>query len=655
MTVSSAGDRTAAKTSESIAAARPRTAGEILDDAWRLYFADAPALLFLSGSFLAPAFAAVLWLMVHPSGNGLLQHLLLAGAMAALAALTGLGSGACQEFIRRRLESRPANVVACFRDALARAPLHVAIRSVVSGACLVGVLGFVPLLSGANAGPATMAAILGAGYLSLPASALWMATAPAHAVVAGREPRQGLFSEISQAARLDAGKTAVVVLSRVAVLAVALFNLYLVIAIALWVAMNLGGFDLAVASVALSVRNPVYMIALGMLCWLLLAPYFEASNYFLYLDARTRQEGLDLLHRVTRAFPSKAKAGSIILALGCLSAFTSPARCDDRWPDAVRRAKSEVEDVRAKVESAEPYPGGSQWAPQLRETGQRLDQVAANKAERRLVAWYQRSIGGFAKASRRDALRKLEEIRQRFGLIEEMSANSDSGEASDAIQRNKTDIKSLIRRREEQTEAKTPEKEEEPQKLEPRHRDIERGGPAAPVEAPSAGAGSVALPSSLSTIGAVILIGALLAVIGVAVVRFAMSRPAKQAKPPSAPTELPPANEPRPDEQPSPVLWRRAEELARSGQHRAAVRAIYLAVLSLLHAQRLLRYEPTRTNGEYVRQVRLAQDAPAGLAEPFERLTNRFEVLWYGTADASPNDFEACLRLAESARAQAQA
>src|SRR2546426_493590 len=30
---------------------RPRTTGEIMDDAWRLYFADIPALLLLSGIF----------------------------------------------------------------------------------------------------------------------------------------------------------------------------------------------------------------------------------------------------------------------------------------------------------------------------------------------------------------------------------------------------------------------------------------------------------------------------------------------------------------------------------------------------------------------------------------------------------------------------
>ena len=70
---------------------------------------------------------------------------------------------------------------------------------------------------------------------------------------------------------------------------------------------------------------------------------------------------------------------------------------------------------------------------------------------------------------------------------------------------------------------------------------------------------------------------------------------------------------------------------ARSYRDRLeAVRSLYLAVLSLLHRQHLLRYEPTRTNGEYVLQVRLAPQAPPELHAVFEGLTGLFEGKWYG-------------------------
>jgi hypothetical protein len=107
---------------------------------------------------------------------------------------------------------------------------------------------------------------------------------------------------------------------------------------------------------------------------------------------------------------------------------------------------------------------------------------------------------------------------------------------------------------------------------------------------------------------------------------------------------------PAPHEQPVAVLWRRAEELARGGNFLEAVRYLYLAVLSLLHRQRLLRYEPTRTNGEYVQQVRLAPEAPPELHVPFQQLTALFELKWYGERDCPAGDYEACRALAEEIR-----
>ena len=68
----------------------------------------------------------------------------------------------------------------------------------------------------------------------------------------------------------------------------------------------------------------------------------------------------------------------------------------------------------------------------------------------------------------------------------------------------------------------------------------------------------------------------------------------------------------------------------RNEKHREAVRTLYLAVLSLLHGRQLLRFEPTRTNGEYVQQVRLAPQAPPALHAVFEEFTTFFERKWYG-------------------------
>jgi hypothetical protein len=638
---------------ETIAAARPRTAGEILDDAWRLYFADAAALLILSGSCIAPTFAAVLWLLAQPQGDNIAGRWLLAAAAAALAALSGLGSAACQEHLRQRSESKASSLPACFIAALKQAVTHVALRSVVLGFCLVGIIGFVPWLAGANAGPSSIAAIVGIGYLLLPAAVLWVAAAPAHAVVVSTERRRHLFAEIGRAARLDAFKAAIVVLSRAPLLLLTFFNLHLLLVIAFWAAMNLGGFDLALAGSALSVRNPVYVVALMMTCWLLLAPYFEVSNYLLYLDARTRQEGLDLLHRVNRAFVIKPRSGAAVLAIAVALSGFAPARAAESWPAAVRQVKSDVESVRAAIADADPYPGGNRWEPQLRTGGRTLDRAADNKARQRSAAWYRKTLVGFAQKNRSEALDTLEAIRQRLSLIEETSEVAVDSDTPGTPGRSKADIKSLVRQRdEEKADASTPEATK--QQAEPRRREIQRAAPEGDGPAANATGAGIELPSGVATVGGLLLLGALLAVVGVAIARAWMAAPKAPPKPVKSPTDLPAEDEPRPDEQPSPVLWRQAEELARKGQHRPAVRALYLAVLSLLHSQRLVRYETTRTNGEYIRQVRLALDAPPGLAEPFERLTRNFEQLWYGGTDAGAADFEECLGLAETARALAR-
>ena len=83
---------------------RPRSSGEILDDACRLVLADAALLLGLAGLFAAPAAGVFLLLLVQPPGSSL-DRFLLPAAFAALVPLTGLGAGACQEAFRRRAET----------------------------------------------------------------------------------------------------------------------------------------------------------------------------------------------------------------------------------------------------------------------------------------------------------------------------------------------------------------------------------------------------------------------------------------------------------------------------------------------------------------------------------------------------------------------
>ena len=77
--------------------------------------------------------------------------------------------------------------------------------------------------------------------------------------------------------------------------------------------------------------------------------------------------------------------------------------------------------------------------------------------------------------------------------------------------------------------------------------------------------------------------------------------------------------------QPADAWARFADEFAREGQWRLALRALYLRLLVLLHERGALRYERQRTNGDYLRALR---GAPA--AAPFGQLTRAFDLAWYG-------------------------
>src|SRR5262249_45232457 len=115
------------------------------------------------------------------------------------------------------------------------------------------------------------------------------------------------------------------------------------------------------------------------------------------------------------------------------------------------------------------------------------------------------------------------------------------------------------------------------------------------------------------------------------------------------PTEALPLTEPglEPDEQSPTEFWRRAETLARRGEFRQAVRWLYLAVLTHLHRADLIRYDRTRTNGEYLRQLRAADSV---VLEPFGRLTRLFEQKWYGEGACAADDYDNCVELASQVR-----
>jgi hypothetical protein len=622
---------------------RPRTAGEILDDAWRLYLANAPLLLALSGLFTVPAAVALLLLLTQPRPAGVVLPLILPAVTAALLPLTGLGSGACQEVFRLQAEGKPAGLFVCLRGALARGLDHVAARAVVLAATLLGL-----------------------GVLVMPGLAVWAGAAGVHPILA--EGRGRLFDALAVAAReapVHAGKAVVVTLCRLPMLALAVLNLLAVVEAGLWVAGNLGGLDTSLASLLLSMSNPACLAGFVLLAWLLLAPFAEASNFLLHVDARARYEGLDLWYRVQQLFPvaERGRSLAVLLALGAMLVLAptaagraAPARPADRLT-VVREVREKVDAIRHEVEQAKPYPGGNRWLPALRDLARRLD--PAGGPERGPYRWFYQGLEGFAARDQQGAVEVLTELGRRLETAEQSLDLAQEGPEGGRPALSKDEIKGLVPKRDAGGEAEDgqPQKAAEPEaKHEPRRPVVRRDDEddAGPEVRRGPGVVPAAADAGFSFLAWLIVAGVLLAIVALAIMLAFQRRAA--AAPAAAKTESGKKAASlddvlsRPEPQTAQALWRQAEQLAAAGNYLEAVRLLYAAVLATLSRAGMIRYEAMRTNGEYADQLRAHPQAPDEVHESFGRLTGLFELKWYGERACRPEDYRDCRGLAERIR-----
>jgi hypothetical protein len=110
-----------------------------------------------------------------------------------------------------------------------------------------------------------------------------------------------------------------------------------------------------------------------------------------------------------------------------------------------------------------------------------------------------------------------------------------------------------------------------------------------------------------------------------------------------APTGPPaPVQPPRISERPAPMLLSDARVLASNGDYAGALRALYAATLAALDRARLIKFDPARTNGHYLRSM-----TPSATRDAFASFTNVFDRKWYGREACSRDEYERSLELAE--------
>ncbi|MFN2498064.1 MAG: DUF4129 domain-containing protein [Pyrinomonadaceae bacterium] len=83
-------------------------------------------------------------------------------------------------------------------------------------------------------------------------------------------------------------------------------------------------------------------------------------------------------------------------------------------------------------------------------------------------------------------------------------------------------------------------------------------------------------------------------------------------------------------------LLSEAENLARAGDLRAAIRKAYIALLLELGERKIITLEQHKTNRDYLRAVRRIES----LYPNVKQLTDSFELHWYGLARATETDWQ---------------
>jgi hypothetical protein len=91
-------------------------------------------------------------------------------------------------------------------------------------------------------------------------------------------------------------------------------------------------------------------------------------------------------------------------------------------------------------------------------------------------------------------------------------------------------------------------------------------------------------------------------------------------------------------------LFNQAGQAFRGGAYAEAIRLALLALIARLEKQGLLRYDTTRTNREYQRELR----GESELAACFGQLARIYERVWYGRVSAGRAEAEQAIRLCGS-------
>jgi hypothetical protein len=144
-------------------------------------------------------------------------------------------------------------------------------------------------------------------------------------------------------------------------------------------------------------------------------------------------------------------------------------------------------------------------------------------------------------------------------------------------------------------------------------------------------------PGTVATVGAIlatVLATGLLAYILMRYRRKSVSSPAVTATATATPAVDVASDDVTPDQLPEDEWLRLSDELLRRGEHRLALRALFLAALAQLHRDGLISLGRHKTNLEYERELARRARAYPAVRPAFTHVVMAVERCWYGRSPA---------------------
>lgn len=387
-------------------------------------------------------------------------------------------------------------------------------------------------------------------------------------------------------------------------------NLHLFTGLSLGLGRGLFGFDVTFAERFASLDNPTWLATVAAISFSLFEPVRAATATLMLIDGRVRQEGLDLIAQVEQLPTRKKARGVTIAAVLVMLCAALPARAESALAQRAAQVADEC-NMRVDLSPLEKHDVSSE------------DQSALTRLLSRVEkrAWEEEDCDA-AEADLREGLKLYAEVQA------EPASLDAQGKAKEILSR--TEFQNVV---DKVKKDDAPEEEEAPgwfarlikmllEWLEKLFKNDDK--PVKPVD--------VSMDSPSMPGANIVIIGVLVVVALVLV--FILVRSLK--KKPSDEVDL--------DESGGliqqslehdgmsalskpPETWAGlADELAARGEFREAIRHLYLALLSRLHRDGVIDYDPTLSNWEYL----FAFKGTSTLKSAFKELTRRFDFAWYG-------------------------